>query len=119
MATIQNGRVHPGVGGFLYAKCGKRGHTDFHYREQTPKYALCVGEHRTFIHTCAVVTYGLTGRRAYIHVRLERPNCGGPHFVQDGECRAKRKAIAIVQEIVKSATQVHEMVTSGNTPPMK
>jgi len=104
------------------ALCGnssKWGHTDFRCRERVPRCAMCAGEHRTFLHMCEVATCGRTGGRACIHSRAWYPNCGGPHFAQDGRCRAKREAIATARGLITSATQVHEMVTSGITPPMK
>jgi len=54
-----------------------------------------------------------------MHSRARCPNCGGPHFAQNGRCRAKREAIAMARGLITSATQVHEMVTSGIAPPMK
>jgi len=103
----------------LCGKCSKWGHTDFRCRELTPKCAICAGEHRTWLHTCAVATCGRTGGKGCAHTRLQCPNCGGPHYAQDGRCRAKREAIAIARGFVRSTSLVHEMVSSGNAPHMK
>jgi len=80
---------------------------------------MCAGEHRTFLHMCEVAMCGQTGGRACKHSRPRCPNCGGPHFAQDGRCRVKREAIAMARGLITSATQAHEVVTSGIAPPMK
>jgi len=64
----------------LCGKCSKWGHTDFRCRELVPKCAMCAGDHRTFLHVCAVATCGRSEGRACAHVRPQCPNCGGPHF---------------------------------------
>jgi len=54
-----------------------------------------------------------------MYSRPHCPNCGGPHFAQDRRCRAKREAIEMARGPITSATQAHEVVTSGIAAPMK
>ena len=102
----------------LYEKCSQWGHAGFRCREQKPTCGMCAGEHATAQHKCEVTTCGRVGRGC-AHIKARCPNCDGPHFAQDGRCKAKREAIAISRGLVQSASQEHEMVSSGDAPPMK
>jgi hypothetical protein len=101
----------------LCGKCSQWGHAEFRCREQVATCGMCSGEHKTGQHKCDVSTCGRVGRGCQ-HSRAKCPNCGGQHFAQDGRCRAKREAIAISRGFVQSASQPHEMVTSGDAPPV-
>jgi len=103
----------------LCGNCSKWGNSDFQCCEWVPRCVMCAGEHRAFLHMCEVAKCGRTGGRACMHSRARCPNCGGPHFAQDRRCRAKREAIATARGLITSATQVHEMATSGIASAMK
>jgi hypothetical protein len=102
----------------LCGNCSQWGHAEFRCREQVSHCRMCSGEHRTTAHECQVSVCGRVGRGC-AHIKAKCPNCGGPHFVQDRRCRAKREAIAIARGLIQSATQEHKMVTSGGVPPMQ
>jgi hypothetical protein len=102
----------------LCGKCSQWGHAEFRCREQAPRCGMCSGDHTTATHECEVSVCRRVGRGCQ-HIRSKCPNCGGMHFAQDGRCKAKREAIAIARGLIQSATQEHEMVTSGDAPPMQ
>jgi hypothetical protein len=101
----------------LCGKCRQWGYAEFRCREQVPRCGMCSGEHKLAFHKCEVAVCGRV-ERGCSHIRAKCPNCGLTHFAQDGRCKAKREAIAIARGLILSATQEHEMVTSGDAPPI-
>jgi hypothetical protein len=80
----------------LCSICSMWGHSEFRCHSRKPACGICAGGHRTGEHKCEVATCEASARSCE-HTKLECPNCGEAHQVQDRRCKMKMAAIAMAR----------------------